>query len=1174
MNYKNDEIKVISQNLNILKWEKEFEDTLRLKQKKDLELYPVDKLWFEEYKNSVLSDEIPMNKKIENYNSFKPLNNANILHDKNSINPNSNFIFLNKQNMDDFSPSVLSQKQFNITIIGRFYNGKMISRIGKNLYYCFFIDNDKINEGIFMFGNIDISSINPIINEFLNSNFEIFKNKYFHENDISSNNHFYVYHRNEFDFLIKKNENNDNYYRASNLKKINIPKNMKNKENNNVNNKQNFKQIIPSKIKFIKTDNKSILNNELEKKYINPLEPNYISNLSKCIFEFYYSEQIVNDFINGKKKFREPFKIINEKWLNKFKNIILYDQIKLKLSNENNSLKYKEIISDFINNNININDIRIDYIPLTKKIISNKNGKEYFYYNNFQLLTKNSFSEFCKTFHFQIINKEFNTFLLDKKNIFIQYDENCGEILYYNDSNFEHNYFLISDYHLKEILNFLQKNGLERGLSFYGFKGFNGYIKEWKLTDKNNQIIGILKILNNNIKFNKYNNYNSDEEIINNDENVLGNNSNENQRNSEENNVYFPKIIKNKRILNGNNTKNIENGKGDKQSQSFIKSKKNIKETLKTEENGRYNYYNDNNDSISDNNITETMKNLRSSKIDKKYNLDESEEIINETGNINSKERKLNETNQQFEDGSNNFHNSNKSFKLLDTNKTSESGTNKNNKKNVKDKMKTKEINTPPQKSKITSKIRPHKLDKDQEKFIISPKSISPPKIDRFNNDNEIMNIPKKNSRNNLSPKTTNVDKMEQKKLDINKNRQFLSPKSINDNKKRKFERKFDFNSDDEYKKTTFNSPIITNNNIYNKKNKSPIILPRRPSPPPPPIKKLNPPGLTGLQNIGATCYMNATLQCFSNVPRFREGILELKNNKSNKKLLSLSLNEVFKNLWRNKNIKYYAPYDFKELISEMNPLFRGINANDSKDLILFLLETIHRELNIKKNSVPIQKQINSLDFNSVFNGFVEEYKNGNESIVSEEFYGYFVSVMKCCFCNSTTYNVQITNILFFPLEKVRLFTKTPYNYVTLEDCFKQYEEPALFSGTEQIYCIYCKNTTNAYNQNKLITSPKTLIINLNRGKGLEFKVGIKFEEYLDIKNYLMINNGNSYYELIGVLSHFGENNMGGHFIAYCKNSYDAKWYKFNDAKVDESSFQEASSIGLPYVLYYSIIQS
>jgi ubiquitin C-terminal hydrolase len=37
-----------------------------------------------------------------------------------------------------------------------------------------------------------------------------------------------------------------------------------------------------------------------------------------------------------------------------------------------------------------------------------------------------------------------------------------------------------------------------------------------------------------------------------------------------------------------------------------------------------------------------------------------------------------------------------------------------------------------------------------------------------------------------------------------------------------------------------------------------------------------------------------------------------------------------------------------------MNPLFEGIAAGDSKDVILFILETIHRELNTKKSLVPI----------------------------------------------------------------------------------------------------------------------------------------------------------------------------------------------------------------------------
>ena len=48
---------------------------------------------------------------------------------------------------------------------------------------------------------------------------------------------------------------------------------------------------------------------------------------------------------------------------------------------------------------------------------------------------------------------------------------------------------------------------------------------------------------------------------------------------------------------------------------------------------------------------------------------------------------------------------------------------------------------------------------------------------------------------------------------------------------------------------------------------------------------------------------------------------------------------------------------------------------------------------------------------------------------------------------------------------------------------------------------------------------------------------------------------------------------MRGHFIAFCKNSENAKWYKFNDAIVTESSIQEVKSFGVPYVLFYDNIK-
>ena len=100
---------------------------------------------------------------------------------------------------------------------------------------------------------------------------------------------------------------------------------------------------------------------------------------------------------------------------------------------------------------------------------------------------------------------------------------------------------------------------------------------------------------------------------------------------------------------------------------------------------------------------------------------------------------------------------------------------------------------------------------------------------------------------------------------------------------------------------------------------------------------------------------MNADLQCLSNIPRLRNYFLKHKTKIRNKKLSS-SLLTVFENLWENKSINCYEPTQFKNIISEMNPLFQGIQANDSKDLILFILQTIHDELNKINNSLNICK--------------------------------------------------------------------------------------------------------------------------------------------------------------------------------------------------------------------------
>ena len=341
-----------------------------------------------------------------------------------------------------------------------------------------------------------------------------------------------------------------------------------------------------------------------------------------------------------------------------------------------------------------------------------------------------------------------------------------------------------------------------------------------------------------------------------------------------------------------------------------------------------------------------------------------------------------------------------------------------------------------------------------------------------------------------------------------------------------------------------------------------------------------------GLANIGATCYMNATLQCLAHIQRLTHYLLnsetkkKISSDKIKYKLTSAYLT-VLENLWQNKNIKYYSPNQFKDVISEMNSLFAGIQANDSKDLILFLLETMHNELNLEnKNINNINNQENYVDdiqaqynYEMALKNFSNYFKEKYNSIISSLFYGMFNSLTCCQNCNVVLNNVQCYNILIFPLQKVKEYKMKMDNIVDLYECFDYNQRPDLISG-KSFYCNNCRTMVDNVNTTKLLYCPKILVINFNRGKGLEFDVKINFPEYIDIINYVYYkDNSPSFYELVGIVTHFGPSSMGGHFIAFCKSFGNQQWYKYNDAIVDPSSFEEAKNTGVPYILFYSYIK-
>ena len=354
-------------------------------------------------------------------------------------------------------------------------------------------------------------------------------------------------------------------------------------------------------------------------------------------------------------------------------------------------------------------------------------------------------------------------------------------------------------------------------------------------------------------------------------------------------------------------------------------------------------------------------------------------------------------------------------------------------------------------------------------------------------------------------------------------------------------------------------------------------------------------PPLIGLENIGATCYMNATLQCLCNIEKlvdyfkYNKHLIEIVKNDYYKKKLCSSFKLLTEKLWPDNFMQrrstYYAPHDFKDNISAMNPLFQGVAANDSKDLVNFLIMTLHDELNKAKNFGGVGASFaDQRNQQVMLNNFIKNFQATNQSIISDLFYAVNCNIIQCSLCKTQTFNYQTYFFIIFPLEEVRKFkfsnnfnqfnnfnNMINNNEVNIYDCFEYDKKITYMSGQNAMHCNYCQRTCNSSMCTLLTTGPEILILILNRGKGIEYNVKINFVERLNLANYIQFSNTGVNYELIGVITHMGESSMSGHFIAYCKSPISKTWFQYNDATVNpvRNFKSEVIDYAMPYLLFY-----
>jgi len=162
--------------------------------------------------------------------------------------------------------------------------------------------------------------------------------------------------------------------------------------------------------------------------------------------------------------------------------------------------------------------------------------------------------------------------------------------------------------------------------------------------------------------------------------------------------------------------------------------------------------------------------------------------------------------------------------------------------------------------------------------------------------------------------------------------------------------------------------------------------------------------GAVGLRNLGNTCFMNSVLQCMSHCVRLTDYFLEdsyqADINKNNPLgwggRVAEEYGKLLKQIWSDQ-YRVVSPRDFKAIISEVQPRFEGYAQHDSSELLSFLLDGLHEDLNrVRQKPATPAVESNGRPDAEVANESWEVYQKRNKSVVVDLLQGQLKSRVTC----------------------------------------------------------------------------------------------------------------------------------------------------------------------------------
>jgi ubiquitin C-terminal hydrolase len=321
-------------------------------------------------------------------------------------------------------------------------------------------------------------------------------------------------------------------------------------------------------------------------------------------------------------------------------------------------------------------------------------------------------------------------------------------------------------------------------------------------------------------------------------------------------------------------------------------------------------------------------------------------------------------------------------------------------------------------------------------------------------------------------------------------------------------------------------------------------------------ITKYNNKGLTGLCNLGNTCYINSCMQILSHCYELNEVIDMLEQKISNDNGLVLKEWKILKDLLWSKNC-IISPNRFINAIQSVaslkeRELFTGYAQNDLPEFLIFILDCFHEALERKVYITVDGKTENDLDdlAKTCYEMIKTTYTNSYSEMI-DLFFGIHVSLI------ITNDNLnKILSIKPEPFSTINLPIPSDNKKCSIYDCFDLYTNYEFLEGSNAWFNEKTNMKQDVIKTIKFWSLPNILIVDFKRFDNLNKKLNNIIHTPLlglDLSKYVIGYNREKYiYELFGICNHNGEC-QGGHYTAYIKNS-NQKWYHFNDTDVNEIS--------------------